>query len=115
MIQGTGMAYGIAGGFQQAGQVGTLTSPCTPAREATPVECRINGLNSNLEELRSLVAGFQVKLQDVLTPEMKGETGNACSTPRPVASPLCDRLGSINADMTHSLSLLRGIFQRIEL
>ncbi len=90
-----------------------LAYGATEVKQTSPVDARLADLECLLNDLRSLSAGFAVKLQNVLEPQMANTGGNGQATPKPVVAPLCERLDGINAGFVHELSVLRDIFNRI--
>ena len=111
------MHYGILNGplgAQQSGYAADLQNQCKAAQDP-PIEIRLKELAKASEELRTIVAGLQVSLQAVLTPQMKGESGSGTNSPKPIVAPLADRLDALNWDITSSIALLRDIHSRIAL
>jgi hypothetical protein len=82
--------------------------------EASQIDQRLAELDKANEELRSIVAGFQVRLGAVLTPQMKGESANGAATPKPIVSPLADRLDSVLNEHRQSCYLLRDMFDMFD-
>jgi hypothetical protein len=91
---------------------GLGVSPAVEAKQS-PIEVRMKELDRLLDELRAVSAGFAVKLQGVLEPQMASGSANSQATPKPVVAPLVERLDCINAGLVHELSILRDIYNRI--
>ena len=99
------MSYGIA-----------INSPCAAqVKEASQIESRFRDLLLAADELSGLVAGLQVRLQDVLTPQMKGEGTNTASTPKPIVAPMVERLEEARQRINNSNYLLRDMIERVAL
>lgn len=82
--------------------------------DRSQIEQRLADLEKMGEEWAQLVAGLQVKLQSVLTPQMANETKGQ-ATPKPVVSALADRLDSMLLQHRHQANILRDMFERIAL
>jgi hypothetical protein len=106
---GCGNGSGIAGASQLA-QYGA-----SPVVEISQIDQRLRNLELVNEEFRSLVSGLQVRFQNVLTPQMKNDAGIGKETPRPVVSPLADKLDEITGGLNHSAALIRDILDRVAL
>lgn len=115
---------GIAGGYGAAGQIGggpsyghavqNAASPCAPPDSISEIDQRLNDLDATLEDLRSLSAGFGVKLQNVVMPQVANKSGSV-EPPRPIVSPMATRLDKLNSEIRAQLHILHDLYERIAL
>lgn len=95
--------------FKNGASLGAI-SPATSSQ----IEQRLMDLENANKHLGEIVSGLQVKLQTVLTPQMANE-GKGQATPKPIVSPLADRLDAYLNEHRHLTGILRDVFDRIAL
>jgi len=73
-----------------------LNAPASPQVEITQIDGKLNELDRELQMLRALCGSIHDRCQSVMNPAMAEKNAQAV-TPRPVLSPLGDRISALTA------------------